>query len=701
MWRKAAGCGTRLAAAIVGVLLLAAAMTSAVAQTADLRAMAASLFGGKAAELQVGLSEGTPPIHEVRRGGALIGFIASTAAVTGSLGYSGKSIDILVAVDLDATIVGARLLAQSEPILTLGIEEGDIARYIEGFSRYDLAKPVDRQPAPGLPDAIAGATVSSGVIRDSIIRTGRAVALSRGLLAGAGERSLDVASFAPRTWAELLGEGAIARRRISIAEARAALTPALYERSGAAGEDTFIELYLALLNPPTIGQNLIGRREFERLGATMAAGDAAILVAANGLYSFKGSDWRRNGRFERIEIHQGGRTIGLAAAGHTNVETLSASDGPSLREAGIFVIPAAAGLDATLPFRLSLIASHDVDGARLSASFFVDYAIPSTHLLGEPAETAASEPPVLWQQNWRNRVPAVVFVAAMLTVLAAILVFQDSLSRHYRLYRWTRLGFLSVTLVVLGWGLGAQLSVVHVLAFVQALRTGFEWETFLLDPLVFILWSFVAIALLFWGRGVFCGWLCPFGALQELLNEAARALGVRQVTMPFSLHERLWPIKYVIFLGLFALSLHSLTRAFVAAEVEPFKTAITLHFWRPWPFVAFAVALLLAGLVIERFYCRYLCPLGAALAIPARLRMFDWLKRRPQCGTECRICATRCTVAAIHPDGRINPNECIHCLNCQTLYYDATTCPPLKARLQRQAAHRAAVAKAGEGGGRG
>ena len=39
------------------------------------------------------------------------------------------------------------------------------------------------------------------------------------------------------------------------------------------------------------------------------------------------------------------------------------------------------------------------------------------------------------------------------------------------------------------------------------------------------------------------------------------------------------------------------------------------------------MALLVAGLFVERFYCRYLCPLGAALAIPARLRMFDWLKR--------------------------------------------------------------------------
>jgi NosR/NirI family nitrous oxide reductase transcriptional regulator len=154
--------------------------------------------------------------------------------------------------------------------------------------------------------------------------------------------------------------------------------------------------------------------------------------------------------------------------------------------------------------------------------------------------------------------------------------------------------------------------------------------------------------------------------------------------MPFGLHERLWPIKYIVFLGLFALSLHSTNLAVMASEVEPFKTAISMKFMRAWPFVVYAGALLAAGLFIERFFCRYLCPLGGALAIPARLRMFDWLKRRHQCGQVCGICAARCTVQAIHPSGAINPNECIHCLQCQALYLDPKTCPPLVAQEKRR-----------------
>ena len=49
------------------------------------------------------------------------------------------------------------------------------------------------------------------------------------------------------------------------------------------------------------------------------------------------------------------------------------------------------------------------------------------------------------------------------------------------------------------------------------------------------------------------------------------------------------------------------------------------------------VALVVLSIVLRNFWCRYLCPLGAALAIPARMRMFDWLKRYPSCGNPCQL----------------------------------------------------------------
>ena len=161
------------------------------------------------------------------------------------------------------------------------------------------------------------------------------------------------------------------------------------------------------------------------------------------------------------------------------------------------------------------------------------------------------------------------------------------------------------------------------------------------------------------------------------------------------MHERLWPLAYVLFLGLFGVTLVSLDRAEGLAEVEPFKTAIVLKFDRAWPFVLHALVLLGPGLFVERFYCRYRCPLGAALAIPARMRMFDWLKRYRECGSPCQTCPNACFVQAIHPTGEVNPNECLNCLHCKALYQSKTKCPVVIRQVKRRAAVGGTPAPAG------
>jgi NosR/NirI family nitrous oxide reductase transcriptional regulator len=269
--------------------------------------------------------------------------------------------------------------------------------------------------------------------------------------------------------------------------------------------------------------------------------------------------------------------------------------------------------------------------------------------------------------------------------LTIIFFFQNWFARYPKLLDRIRIGYLLFALFGLGWYAKAQLSVVNILAVINSTKGGLDWGFFLMEPMIFILWGSVLISLLFWGRGPFCGWLCPFGALQELMNRLAKLAKLPQVQLPWGLHERLWAVKYVIFLVLFGFSLHSLAWAERLAEVEPFKTAIVLQFARDWWFVLFAVAVLAPGLFIERFYCRYLCALGAALAIPGRMRMFEWLKRYKECGTPCQRCANECMVQAIHREGNINVNECIYCLHCQTVYFDEHHCPVvIQKRLKRE-----------------
>ena len=195
-------------------------------------------------------------------------------------------------------------------------------------------------------------------------------------------------------------------------------------------------------------------------------------------------------------------------------------------------------------------------------------------------------------QIWRADTVKIATTIVALGALTLIFFFQNFLVRRPTVYTWVRRGYLLFILVWLGWYANAQLSVVNVLTFANSLLTGFSWEYFLSAPLIFVLWASIAAGLLFWGRGPFCGWLCPFGALQELLNNVAKALKVPQYRVPWGLHERLWPIKYIIFLGLFGMSLYSTAFAEQLAEVEPFKTSIVLKFAREWPFVLYALTLL-------------------------------------------------------------------------------------------------------------
>jgi len=292
-------------------------------------------------------------------------------------------------------------------------------------------------------------------------------------------------------------------------------------------------------------------------------------------------------------------------------------------------------------------------------------------------------PPPLWLTVWQERVLDIVVLVVGLVALLLILLFQDWLARHPTFLIRVRTWYLIFTLLFIGVYGYAQLSVVNVLTFVRSLLSGFSWESYLIDPMMFLLWSFVAVTLILWGRGVYCGWLCPFGALQELSYRVAQRLGLKGRELPTVLHERLLALKYVVLLALVALSLHSLTTAERFAEIEPFKTVFSLHFMREWPFVLYAVLVLLAGLFIRKAFCRYLCPLGAALTFPARFRTFDWLRRRKECGRPCQTCARECEVQAIRPTGEIVESECHYCLDCQVTYWDDHRCPPLVERRKK------------------
>lgn len=657
---------------------------------------------------------GDPPIAPVFRGDSLLGYAYLNSDVTSSVGYSGKPIHIVVGIDPKGVVRGLELVDHKEPIVLIGIPEAKVVASVNAIIGKDLGRVSSGADRPPQVDIVSGATVTVLVMGDSIVRS--ALKLIRANRFGADaaatgqsseSRKIDLSRTGTSDWETLVGDGSVRSLRLTVGEVTEAFRQA--GQPAAAGRpethspgDRFIDLYIAPVSVPVIGRSLLGDARYEQMRAKLKPGEEAIVVAGDGAYSFKGSGYVRGGIFDRIELLQDGQGLRFRDRDHTRLPMLAASGAPRLREIALFVVPADFGFDVAAPWELQLLVQRSAGGRdKAVLPYNLSYALPDAHVT---VQAAAARPPVepsiaeqaapaeplaegqpLWMKMWdMNRVLVAVTMAAVL-VLTLIFFFQDWLVKRPALFAWIRRGYLLFTLVWLGWYANAQLSVVNVLTFFNSLVTGFHWEFFLSAPLVFLLWGSVAAALLFWGRGPFCGWLCPFGALQELTNNVARWLKVPQVRVPWGLHERLWPIKYIIFLGLFGLSLYSLALAEMFSEVEPFKTAIILKFAREWPFVVFALTVLAAGLFIERFYCRYLCPLGAALAIPGRIRMFEWLKRWPECGSPCQRCAKECPVQSIHPEGGINVNECIYCMHCQELYHDDQRCPHMiQVRLKRE-----------------
>ncbi|RMD68951.1 MAG: 4Fe-4S binding protein, partial [Gammaproteobacteria bacterium] len=378
------------------------------------------------------------------------------------------------------------------------------------------------------------------------------------------------------------------------------------------GDDTpFIDLYVTYLNPPTIGKNLLGEEQYRWLLKTLKPGEHAIAIMANGKYSFKGSGFVRGGIFDRIQVVQGDQTIFFHDLDYYPLTDTFLKGMPDFKEKGIFIIRDVYRFDPGSPWRLELLVRHQVGPLKsVFTTFSTTYHLPKRYVAYPITPKEENVP--LWRLVWQERLLDIAILTAGLLFLTAILMFQDVLVRRRKLVIRLRTAFLVYTLVFIGWYALGQLSVVNVLTFLNALIHEFRWETFLIDPMLFILWSYVAATLLLWGRGVFCGWLCPFGALQKLVNQAARWLRVPQLNLPFAVHERLWSIKYLIFLGLFAISLESMSNAERLAEVEPFKTAINLHFDRAWPYVLYAAILIAISVFNSKFYCKYLCPLGAA-----------------------------------------------------------------------------------------
>jgi polyferredoxin len=230
-----------------------------------------------------------------------------------------------------------------------------------------------------------------------------------------------------------------------------------------------------------------------------------------------------------------------------------------------------------------------------------------------------------------------------------------------------------VTLVASVLYLGAYksqlLSIVNVFSTLTANLPVFSysmaWYTFAI---------FAIVTTVLWGR-VYCGRICAFGALTQLIDAVVPRRF--QLEIPEALERRASYIKYAILAG--AVGYYLATREIgFYRYIEPFWLFTFDATPVLWVLVG---ALLVASVFVRNLYCRFLCPLGAALGLVSTLTVFR-IKRWPEC-SQCRLCEKECEWGAIR-NRKIIMTECVRCDDCERLYDSKTRCPHWLLELKRK-----------------
>ncbi len=609
-------------------------------------------------------------------------------------GFSGVPMNLLIALDPAGVFVDVQVLSHHEPVFLDGLGEAPLFKFVSQYQGISLKQNIKittsgmsnskQEEANVYIDGVSKATASVRILNQSALSS--ALKVARKKLGFAEGRDPDLIARIKLDKFEVLSAEALRQRGLvkQVIMRNREIEQAFADSAGAGldalalarPEDAFIDMDVSYVSVPTVGRNLLGDAGWKRLQNRLEPGDHAIMMISTGRYGVVGDDFTRGAVPDRLALKQGALPIEIRDL-DLDVDldvTLPHRPGMNPASLKIFRVISQSGLDPSQPLDFYLHVTRNkgiVYPEKISRDVRFALTLPAAfYVAAEPDNKTWHS---IWQQRWWE---IAVLVGALL-MLSCALLLQKRLTAHDVRFIWFRRGFLVFTAGFIGWYAQAQLSIVNLTSVVQALMAGRSLSFLLYDPMSITLWGFVLVSLVVWGRGTFCGWLCPFGALQELTGKLAQALRVPQWTIRSKTDARLKRLKYVVLAAIIGSAFFSATLTDKLVEVEPFKTAITLNFVRSWPYVAYAVGLLLASMFVYKFFCRYLCPFGAGLAVLGRFRLLDWLPRRAACGTPCQTCRHSCEYKAIRPNGTIAYDDCFQCLDCVVIYVSDEKCAPL------------------------
>lgn len=648
--------------------------------------------------LQVGARDAEIPAWPIfkQNGTAtqLVGYAFESADLAPIPGFAGVPMNMLVTIDPQGSFIDVVLLSQHEPVFLDGLGEAPLMQFASQYKGLSLKQNLtidSKTKRERLPDAgnayldgVSKATASVRILNQSVLSA--ALKVARKKLGFAQGRDPDQIAriktdfFETLSIEQMLAAGLIQHVTVSNGEAEQLFAGSPGEGLDPGGDPAgvFIDLYLAQVSVPSIGRNLLTKASWDKLQGRLEPGDHAMLVMSRGRHGVFADDFVRGGITDRIVLRQDQLPVDMRDLDMDM--KLARPAALDVTDIAVFRVIAQAGLDAARPVDFSLPITRKkgiVYPERIVRTIDFHYTLPPDYYIA-PAAGGKS-----WHGIWQSRRIELLVLIAGLVLLAAGLAAQKRITAKGVRFDWMRRAYLLFTVAFIGYFAQGQLSIVNLTGAIQALLAGRGLGFMLYDPMTVLLSGFVAISLLVWGRGTFCGWLCPFGALQEWTGKLGQALRLPQLKIKRRIDARLKLIKYVLLAAIVASAVLAPALADVLVEIEPFKTAITLGFVRSWPFVAYALGLLVLGMFSYKFFCRYLCPYGATLALLGRFRLFDWIARRKECGTPCQTCRHRCDYQAIEPSGEISYDECFQCMDCVVIHASDEKCAPLMLDMKR------------------
>ncbi len=633
-------------------------------------------------------------------GGAEAGYVFETGLMAPLPGFSGAPINMLVLLDRNGQFIDVRLLSHNEPIFVSGLGEAPFRKFFEQYRGHSINTPM----VVGTPygaggagsdlvylDGVTKATASVRIAHESILAATLQVAREkmRGI-AAAPPAAPDPDHDEALTWADLVASGLAGHLTVLNRDVDAAFAGTIWAaddpEATANPDGRYLDLWLVDIGPPAIARAVLtaeSLRDLDRFRAVSPT-DEPLLVIDAGRHGLVSDAFTRNTAPDRLAAEQDGLPVALRDA-DLLFET---RPGVPAGTAMILRTDRRLGFDPVRDWVLKVQATRE-HGMFRPETGSVHFDLP--HRTDERffvrPEATAPRPP--WQEAIRARQGD---LAALAVFLSALFLLLGPGARRFAAHRSltaTRLGILGFMTGFIGWWGQGQLSVVTVFATIRTALEGTSFGYLLYDPFSLIVWAAAGAGLILWGRGFFCGWLCPFGALQEFAHHAGRLLRLPRLEPGVILDARLKRIKYVVLGGMVATVLLVPDRVDQVAEIEPFKTAITVYFVREWYYVAYAGFWLALGMVTFKGFCRYICPLGAVMAIGGLLRGRNWIARRAECGSPCQLCRVRCNYGSIEKSGKIDYSECFQCLDCVAIHDDPKRCVPLilaARRTNREAA---------------